>query len=63
MRIAFIIVAAIIALFGFRLLLTGIKAFILFFKVEKIPVRTKQTVARDIILGILFIALAVAMLT
>ncbi len=63
MKIAFIILAAVIALFGFKLLLTGIKAFILFFKVEKIPIRAKQTVARDIILGILFIALAVAMLT
>ncbi len=63
MKIAFIILAAIIALFGFKLLLTGIKAFILFFKVDQIPVRAKQTVARDIILGILFIVLAVAMLT
>jgi len=63
MRIAFIILAAVIALFGFKLLLTGIKSFILFFKVDQIPVRAKQTVARDFILGILFIVLAVAMLT
>ncbi len=63
MRIAFIILAAIIALLGLKLFLTGIKAFVLFFKVDNIPVRAKQTVARDIILGILFIVLAVAMIT
>lgn len=63
MKIAFIILAAIIALFGIRFLLAGIKSFILFFKAEKISLNAKKMVVRDFILGILFITLAIAMLT
>ncbi len=63
MKIAFIILAAIIAMFGIRFLLAGIKSFILFFKAEKIPLKAKKMVVRDFILGILFLVLAAAMLT
>ncbi len=63
MKIAFIILAAVIALFGVKFLLAGIKAFILFFKVKNIPLNARKMVIRDFILGILFIVLAIAMIT
>lgn len=63
MKIAFIFLAAVIAMFGIRFLLAGIRAFVMFFKVDNIPIKAKKTVVRDFILGILFIILAAAMLT
>ena len=63
MKIAFIFFAAIIALFGIRFLLAGVKSFVLFFKVDNIPLRAKKMVVRDFVMGILFLLLAVAMIT
>ncbi len=63
MRILAIFLAVIIGLTGLRLLLTALKAAIMFFKVEQIPVRAKQTLFRDLVLGVLFLILAFAIIT
>ncbi len=63
MTIAFYFLAFIIALFGLKFLFSGLNAFIMFFKVDRVSVRAKQLVIRDFIMGILFLVLAVAIIT
>jgi len=63
MNIFLIIIAVIIGLLGVKLLLAGIKAIVLFLKAENISLAAKQTAIRDFTLGILFIILAIAILT
>ncbi|MFQ5577085.1 MAG: hypothetical protein ACE5G8_08885 [Anaerolineae bacterium] len=63
MKIFGIIFAVLVALVGLRLLFAGLKAFIMFFKVNAVPRRARQTMFRDIVLGILFLLLAAAILT
>ncbi len=63
MKIFFIVLAIVIALFGLKLLLSGIKAMVMLFKMDRIPMQARQTTVRDFTLGILFIALAIAMIT
>ena len=63
MRILAIFLAVLIGLTGLRLLLAALKAAIMFFKVEQIPVQAKQTLFRDLILGVLFLILAFAIIT
>jgi hypothetical protein len=62
MRIAWIVIAIIIGLFGLRLFLNGLRALILFLKAENISVKSKEQVFRDLAFGILFVILAFAML-
>ncbi|RME46007.1 MAG: hypothetical protein D6796_09570 [Caldilineae bacterium] len=63
MKILTIALALLIALLGLRFLLAALKAFIMFFRVEAVPVRARQTLFRDLVMGILCLLLAVAMLT
>ncbi len=63
MKILAILLAVLIGLLGLRLLFAALKAAIMFFKVDNIPVQAKQTIFRDLMLGILFLILAIAMLT
>ncbi len=63
MNIFLIIIAVITGLLGVKLLLAGIKATILFLKTESISLAAKQMAIRDFTLGILFIILAIAILT
>lgn len=63
MNIFLIIVAVVIGLLGVKLLLAGIKAGILFLKAENISLAAKQMAIRDFTLGVLFIILAIAILT
>ncbi|HEY84712.1 MAG TPA: hypothetical protein G4N96_06330 [Chloroflexi bacterium] len=63
MRILAIFLAVLIGLVGLRLLLAALKAVIMFFKVEQIPVQAKQTLFRDLVLGVLFLILAFAIIT
>ena len=63
MRIFAILLAALIGMAGLKLLLTALKTAIMFFKVEQIPVQARQTLFRDLVLGILFLILAFAIIT
>jgi len=63
MRIFAIFLAVLIGLTGLRLLLSALKAAIMFFKVEQIPLQAKQTLFRDFVLGVLFLILAFAIIT
>ena len=63
MNIFLIIIAVITGLLGVKLLLAGIKAIILFLKIENISLAAKQMAIRDFTLGILFIILSIAILT
>lgn len=63
MRIISILLAILIGLMGVRLFFAGLQAFILFFKVDNISVQAKQTVFKDLAMGILLVILAIAMLT
>ena len=62
MKILTIVLALLIALLGLRLLLAALKAFIIFFRVENVPLRARQTLFRDLVMGVLCLLLAVAML-
>jgi hypothetical protein len=63
MKIITILLAILFALFGIRLLLSGLKAVIMFLKADNIPQKAKQIIFRDLTMGILLLILAIAMLT
>lgn len=63
MRIFAIVIAILIILFGLRLLFRGLQAIIMMFKAGPVSTQTRQTIFRDIVLGFLFLILAIAMLT
>ena len=61
MRIVMIIIAFSLALFSLRLLSTGLRTFIMFFKAEHIPLEARQNVYRDLFMGLLLLVLSIAM--
>jgi len=63
MRVFTIITAVLIGLLGIKLLLSGIKAIILFLKTETVSLEAKQMAIKDFILGILFVIFTIAILT
>jgi hypothetical protein len=62
-RIIIIVIAIIFGVFGLRLFLNGMRALILFLKVESVPVKSKERIFRDMAVGVLFVVLAFALLT
>lgn len=62
MRIAGIVFAILIGLLGFRLISTGLRTFMMVFKAEEVSLQARQRIFRDIILGLLFIVLAIVIL-
>jgi len=58
MRTATIIFAALIAIIGLRLLLTGLRTIIMFFKVDGVPIKAKERLFKDLAMGILCLVLA-----
>ena len=61
-RVLIIFLAVLIGLFGLRLLLTGFRTIIMFIKMESVPVKAKEGLFRDLLFGVLFVILAIAML-
>ena len=61
-RILIIFLAALIGLFGLRLLLTGFRTIIMFIKMDNVPIKAKEGLFRDLLLGALLVVLAIVML-
>lgn len=62
MKLFGIILAVFIGLLGVRLFLAGLKTFTLFFKTQSLTIKVRQTMFRDLAMGLLLIILAIAII-